>query len=346
MRAVAIIAIVLGHVARGLASAGVVDAEASAFQLLDRILYGFHLPVFAFVSGLFIRQGVDRDGAMRYVRQRVATFVYLYLLWTAVQGAVKLIAGSLVNSPTSIVDILSVWRPDGQLWFLPFVALLTTVAAAVRPWSSAARGVIVAIAAVAVSLLTWGVNGQFAGTQGLGLTAFFFAGVLIGSGRFIGLLQDVARWRAAFCGLVLTAAFVTVIGMTPALPPTVDSTDRGVAPLVFGMLAAVLGVGAVALLGRAWAADRRVFTWLVFVGQRSLEIFLAHIVAAAGTRIVLISIGVDDPVVHVLLGLAAGVGLPLALWVSGRALGFPWLFQAPRFLTGSARETRSGPPNA
>ena len=56
-RGIAIVAIVLGHVERGLASAGVLALHQAA--TLDRLLYLFHLSTFAYLSGLFVRRAVE-----------------------------------------------------------------------------------------------------------------------------------------------------------------------------------------------------------------------------------------------------------------------------------------------
>jgi fucose 4-O-acetylase-like acetyltransferase len=53
-KGIAIIAIVLGQVLRGLSSAGILDAKTVQYQLVDRSLYMFHLSVFALLAGLFV----------------------------------------------------------------------------------------------------------------------------------------------------------------------------------------------------------------------------------------------------------------------------------------------------
>jgi peptidoglycan/LPS O-acetylase OafA/YrhL len=79
---------------------------------------------------------------------------------------------------------------------------------------------------------------------------------------------------------------------------------------------------------------------LGFLGERSLEIFLAHVVATSLTRNLLSGLGVDEVWVHLVLGSAAGVLVPLGLWSAGRRLGFPWLFQLPTALRATTPEPR------
>ena len=73
---------------------------------------------------------------------------------------------------------------------------------------------------------------------------------------------------------------------------------------------------------------------VALVGRRSLEIFLAHIVVASGTRILLVQAGVSDPWVHVLLATTLGVLVPIVLASLAERLGWLWLFGLPRRFGG------------
>src|SRR3954466_3406272 len=48
----------------------------------------FRMPDFFMISGLFLAQVIDRDWRT-YLDRKVVHFVYFYLLWTAIQFAVK-----------------------------------------------------------------------------------------------------------------------------------------------------------------------------------------------------------------------------------------------------------------
>src|SRR4051812_19062159 len=80
-RGIAIILVVAGHVARGLAKPGVWYFEGSG---LDRWLYAFHMPAFFFAAGLFLGRSMDK-GAGRYLGDKLRAVLYPYLLWSAIQ---------------------------------------------------------------------------------------------------------------------------------------------------------------------------------------------------------------------------------------------------------------------
>lgn len=332
-KGIAIIAIVLGHVLRGLDAAGIISEP----DIVDRMLYMFHLSVFAFLSALFVRGSATRAGYGSYVRVRTATFLYLYVVWMLLQGSVKLITASLVNTPSSLADVLSIWIPDGQLWFLPWIALMTVVVVLIRPWERGTRMWCGLGAAAVVSLVAWGLNGDVAFTQGLGLTAFYFLGAAVGAPRVLRLFRSAGVAVSLAIAVAASGLMVVLVLFTTATPPTSDGDGRTVVTVVLGVVASTAGL--LAVLAWARVVSGAATGWLAFLGKRSLEIFLAHIIAAAGTRIGLTLIGVDNPSAQILVGLVAGVGLPLVMWAVLRRLRFPWLFSAPSFLTRTGRES-------
>lgn len=324
-KGIAIIAIVLGHVLRGNAGADIVDGRGPLFDELDTALYAVHLPVFAFLSGLFVRRAVERDGRQTYLRSRLTLFAYLYVLWTVLQGAVKLVTGSLANSPLTARGLAeSLWLPDTQMWFLPFLALVTCASVVVPPWGDRTRLALGTLVALVVSGVAWGLNGAVAGSQGLGLAVFFWVGVVVGP-------EGVSRLRCRPKVLLAAggAVFVGVLALSDPVVATSSHEPRSLATSGLGVIASVAGVVAVLCLGQV--LDRGpVAGWLVFLGQCSLEIFLAHIIFTAATRITLEHVGVHSAAPHLLLGTLVGIAGPLALWWLGHRMGVPWLFSAPR----------------
>src|SRR5947199_1364482 len=79
----------------------------------------FRMPDFFLISGLFLAQVIDRDWRL-YLDRKVVHFVYFYLLWTAIQFAVK--APVFVHEQglagVAYAYLESFWEPFGTLWFI------------------------------------------------------------------------------------------------------------------------------------------------------------------------------------------------------------------------------------
>jgi len=281
-RGIAIVAIVLGHVERGLASASLMPYDTAL--TLDRLLYLFHLATFAYLSGLFVSRTVERDGAWPTVARRTTMFVWLYLLWTLVQGSVRIAASSVANTPVTPGDVAKIWIPEGQLWFLPWLIAVTAVAALTKPWSNRARGVPVLLLAFLLALAVWGYDPLYAFTRGWALLFPFLVGCVVTQQR-----------HAALARRLLVCTLVTLVGSglwlwiglgTDAATPTTGGEGRTLGSVGTGVLGCLAGTLAV-LAFSAVVARTPVAGAVALVGRRSLEIFLAHIVVASGSRIVL-----------------------------------------------------------
>src|SRR5882762_6391428 len=96
----------------------------------------FRMPDFFLISGLFLSQVIDRDWRT-YLDRKVLHFAYFYLLWTAIQFAVK--APVFVHEHgalgTAWLYVESFWEPFGTLWFiylLPIFFVITKLARSLR----------------------------------------------------------------------------------------------------------------------------------------------------------------------------------------------------------------------
>lgn len=340
-RGLAITAIVAGHVLRGLTDVGLIGKDA-AFLLSDRGLYMFHLTVFAFLAGLFVQRGAAKAGGRAYLRQRVATFSYLYLVWTFLAGFVAPLLAGRLDPAKPVFDVLEFWLPKDQYWFLPWLICMTVPAVVIRPWASRGRAAAVLAGALAVSLTLWAVNGPVIGTQGFGLAVFFFAGVVAGAPRFTAAVSALTPARA---GVVLGANLALYLGLllAGATPPTIGGPDRTVLSVAAGFVAACASAAAVVAASRLLSRVPSLGGALAFTGQRSMEIFLAHSLAVTATRNALAGLGITTPAVHLVTGTAVSILVPLALWLVARRLDAGWLFGAPAALAGrplpASRET-------
>lgn len=239
-------------------------------------------------------------------------------------------AGALVNTPTGIAEVLSLWVPPGQLWFLPWLALVTVVTVPRRPWRSRRAGTAVLVTSALVSLAAWGWDPPIIGLRGLALSVFFVAGVLVGSERFSRTLRGART--SLLGGAVVLGSTVVWAALTVgpgAATPTAAYPHRSVATVAAGVAGAV--GGAVALVAVAVVLVRLggFSQVLALLGERSLEIFLVHVVAASGLRIVLSAAGVHDAIVHIVAGTVVGLLVPVLAWWVARRLGWRWPFALP-----------------
>jgi fucose 4-O-acetylase-like acetyltransferase len=91
-------------------------------------------------------------------------------------------------------------------------------------------------------------------------------------------------------------------------------------------IGAVLGVSgtiAASMLLERVSWSRLIDLW----GRRSMEIYVVHVIALAAVRLFLLNVlGWHNLPAHFLLGMIAGLHIPIAVWWGAERIGFPYLF--------------------
>jgi fucose 4-O-acetylase-like acetyltransferase len=313
-RGLAIILVVFGHCGRGLDHAGLMHFEHG---FVDRWIYAFHMPAFFFAAGLFAGQSLMVKGPGRFFVDKVRTVLYPYVFWSVFFIlAVKFFPGANTHYQSDLWGHI-LYRPVGNYWFLYALFLIQIAFLCVRPWRNGPLMFYV------LSTVAWGLES---------------AGILEGvfPHEHWWPLHDVLKYGIYF------AAGDAVATLTER--PTSWPNDSGLFALMFfAGLTILVGLGhsgeygfwdfalAAAGIQGLWelsvALDQRGCRWLRYLGERSLEIYVAHNLATSATRLVLLKGGVTSPGLHLICGTAAGIIGPLVLcWVCER-LRFRWLFR-------------------
>lgn len=332
-RGIAMSLVVLSHSFRGLFVAGIVDSDSALTHWADRALYLGHLPVFAVVTGMLMPRSVEAWGPRKYLQPRLMTFLYIYVVWTFIQGGIEVATSRWKNTPTSWSEVLSLWVPIAQMWFMPMLIMATIAVAIIRPWRHYFHHLPLVLGVV-LSAAVWGWYGNYAFTQGIGLVAFFLVGAYIGHEQALAFLRSL-RTRTLLLGSTLTALAWIGLAYWPHITVvTLHDPDRTVFTILSGITASIFGViclisvstvlARVAIHPGWWTKPAEV---MAIIGRYSLQVYVAHIVFAAGVRIGLVRLGFTDPRGHLLLGTVIAIAGALAVERITRP--WPWLFTPP-----------------
>jgi peptidoglycan/LPS O-acetylase OafA/YrhL len=149
---------------------------------------------------------------------------------------------------------------------------------------------------------------------------FFDVGIVLSQSR--RFIYVIGRIKFLLANVILFAVteFFYLSGNFPF-------SSTALAKLLVGVSGAVL----VIQLSRL-AVERNFLNMLSYIGKRSLPIYLAHMLVASGTRIILLKIlKISDLTVNCLAGTLAGVFLPLFLYNLVKKSGYTaWLFTFPK----------------
>lgn len=282
--------VVFGHVQRGLHDAHLLPANYP-FERIDFPLYTFHMPLFFLLAGLYVWPGLER-GRAAFLGSKLTTIVAPYFIWSIIQGGVQIAMAGSTNHAVALADWPRLfYAPLGQFWFLYALMIWQLLALACNRHG-------LALAAIAIAALAAGtmLPDSFAATT-LKMGVFFAAGAAIGP-ALEARIAPLANGRMLIvCCIAFGVSILAIWGIAPiyswqALP------------------AAIFGMTVLAIV--CYRANRtRARAALAFCGQRSMHIYVMHIMAAAGMRIVFMKAGIHNPYALLSTGTAAGILLPL-----------------------------------
>lgn len=318
-KGIAIILVVFAHNLGGQIQAGL-----GLPPLLSGIIpyaYSFHMPLFFFLSGLFAVHSY-RKGFKAFVKSKVATIFYPFVIWSLIQGTLVSGMGSYVNHQISFLKRLPylLVTPVGDMWFLEALfAMFLLFALLCRFGLPPAALLVIAVAATIAS--PW-VHPVIVNKICLNLV-FFAPTVCFYRPVNKWLLSARPPWLLAVFLLAASLQLVAVFG------PFTQDWNTGIR-----VSAAFLGIASAASLSELLVRGEQVpwikMEWLKVIGQYSMPIFLMHTIFGAGMRIVLTKfLMLYDPWLHAITELVMGIVLPMGVAYVLTALNAPWAFEWP-----------------
>ena len=314
-RGLGILLVVVGHVLGGLEAARIVAADGPG-PIAIRWIYSFHMPLFFFLSGLFATRAAAGPFD-EYVAGKLRTVAYPYLVWSVLQTLVHLALSRFTNQQVHATALLTLlYRPIMQFWFL-YALFLIFVVFGVLVRAGARRGAVLAVALGLYVIAHVGTLGPWGVLYSVANHMLYFA---VG----VAVADHIHRWVAALMpGSAAAVGLLAFAGLSGSV--AAGAVDNPWEKPVVAMIGIVGTVALTALVRGSGASLLR--GW----GARSLQIYVAHTIAAAAVRIGLQrGAGVTDPLVHLASGVVVGLYAPLWLDTVCTRVGFRYAFTWPR----------------
>ena len=319
VKTINILLVVWVHVHRGMLNSGIYELVPGTYWT-SRMIGAFAMPGFFFMSGMFIASSA-RKPLKEFLGDKTRTLVYLYFVWATLHCTIQILMGGFTNRQKSWGVLLENFiHPVDHFWFIytMFLVMMTFYLfkkLGLGPWIFFAFS----IGLYSTHFIgegnvgSWGVIYMVRDSM-----LFFGLGTVINRKGPIIWINNAPTWRvAALCcagfGIML---FLVFEGYRDNLV---------INPLLFFPGATFLICFAI-LLQRSGK-----FGWLEICGRNSIMIYVAHVIALAGVRIVLQKgLGIDAWQIHLPMGMLAGAGIPLLLlWLSNK-YHFPYLIAWPK----------------
>lgn len=323
-RALAVIGVVLNHGVDGLVGGGLLAPDGPISDV-NAALYVLRMPALAFLLGIFVPRGVEKRGKLSYIRSRAYSMLWVYLVWTLLQGSIQVALSSLTNGQMTFTRVLTLWVPIAQFWFLPALVTMTVAVVLLRTWGRHASLKVMLLLVPALAL--WGSAPNIAGVHGFSLVLFVGAGAALGMGGFARLAKLPPRvW--AVVGAVSLATFVAAMQL-PVTPATTWTYPDFIARAI-SIGAAITGIVVVIAIAMLLAKVPLASKALASIGEQTMPVYLMHILILAGLRVGYKLAGFDAPELFLAIAVPIAIMIPWAVGRHSSRLRVGWLFAAPR----------------
>lgn len=302
LRGYAILIVVVAHVIWGLREAG--SAIPDTFPMIYDWIYLYAAQLFFFISGC-LAGGSLRQGRRALLRSKVRGILYPYVVWSVLIWSLRAFAPVKANAQAHLDHMLFLFlHPYDIYWFLYELFLFF---AAYALLSRAGNTVL-----AAVSIVLFSLHGLVTLPVALNLFCanffYFVLGVIV-----FPVLRDMLDGglrKRHVLGLAVALLLMQVVSAREAIvaygirPYNDVLAATPVLAAIFGFFFLFAGCGE----GRAARS-------FAFLGAYSMQIYVAHTLFTAGTRMILLrGVGLSDPLWHLALGTVAGIAGPLVLY--------------------------------
>jgi fucose 4-O-acetylase-like acetyltransferase len=304
--------VVLAHVLAGISVAGM---KEPLFDSAARFINVFHMPVFLVLAGVFAPRAVKKPSFI-FWRDKLANIVYPYVVWSIIQIGIQILMSRYTNTPMYLYDFYKIfYQPPMQFWFLYGLFLYFVVYRIIHTCGGSAKLFFFVSILMSLSLNFCNLDDMSVLGRMRDNLPYFALGAMIS--QSILLLNYVPSW-------ILSTVIVGGFGLT-AVMFNITITPRLLVMLSLPLLG-VVSVFCMAILLIRWQI--KVTTIFTYIGQMSLEIYLVHVLAYSGTRILLLRMfGITSSSLHLVSGIAMGFLVPTLLAIIAKKCKFPYLFR-------------------
>lgn len=315
VKVIACILVVLGHFFQSMTKANILS-ENDLYEWFNTTIYYFHVPLFFICSGYLYQKysKVNSVGSWyRNIAKKVLALGVPYATFTTATWVLKKMFSSSVNDQIGGLGDILLLHPTAPYWYLYalfFIFLVTPTFSSVK---AAAVGLVVAI--VAKGLILTGGYSVYAVSTVLSNEIWFVLGMSI---CVFDVQLKGRKVQGTICGLLFMILSIAVY--------TAEISGSAIS-FAMGLLACVTVILIVA------GFEEKFGRGMDFLAKYTMPIFLMHTLFAAPLRSVLIKIGIENAVIHVVLGLVISFAGPIiAAWIMKKTKWLEFFLYLNKFI--------------
>ncbi len=286
VKVIACILVVLGHFFQSMTKAGIL-AENNLYGWFEQTIYYFHVPLFFICSGYLYQKfsrvnnlkSWGRNVLKKLINLGVPYFVFSFVTWFLKNA----FSGSVNGEVGGLTDTLLI-HPTSPYWYLYGLFFIFLITPTFQSKAIAAAGLAAALVFKGFAVFF---GGGCAGTLPavsyiLADEIWFVFGMIIAFG-------NLPKMFSRPVGAILGTAFVIISLFVWRFEDAILSFLMG-----------VMACAAVCMIIEKYKTIR----YLDHFAKYTMPIFLMHTLFAAPCRVILLKLGIDHPLIQIVLGIA------------------------------------------
>lgn len=316
-KAIGIFLVVYGHVARGIKNSGI-EIPIGLYEVADSVIYSFHMPLFFFLSGLFFLKSFSKFGIKYFIFNKIDTIIYPYILWSLLQGGIESILSNYTNGTASAGNVLSlIWQPRAQFWFLYVLFLVLIICSILYSKKRKETSLIILPPLIILNIYSQNFSNFWVLELISNNLVYFVLGVIFTSYTRTEYFSGFKMLAVTLFSFVLAQWFFHA-------ELSLKYTDRG----IFSLILAVISI--LFVISLSINLSKKSIPLLTILGSASMAVYLMHILAGSGTRILLKRIFLlESPFLHLIFGCIFAITIPLLAVKIFEKYKIKYLFSAP-----------------
>ena len=295
--------VVLGHTFMGIAEAGIIE-KGQLYNLLTQAVYSFHVPLFFVCSGFLYQKSSrvhDLKGWGKNVADKLLNLGIPYITFTAITVIFKTVFSENVNNPAGDLFETIFISPVAPYWYLYALFFMFVFIPCLKSKKQATVLLTASVAARAVYLvLAYSfVSVPYPIKSTLGRMIWFALGIFL-SFKIVDL-------KAVYSKITMSVFFAAAIALSVYYYRELNGD------LIIQTIIGVLFVAAILVLSqnlRISYIEKLSFKF----NEYFMPVYVMHTIFSAGIRILLLRLGVQSPIIHIICGLFAGFIIPIAVY--------------------------------
>jgi len=277
------------------------------------------MPLFFFLAGLFFYESLAKRSWVVFVASKVDSIIYPYIIWSIIQGSTEVMLGRFTNGTVTFSEVFNfLSAPRAQFWFLYAIFQIFILGSAIYRRKNKWYFLCISIISSIGYLNNFEISGFSRIQSLLPNFTFFSLGILYNE-----ISDFMYRHRIKF----LVPLLIIFIGgqwlFHSGLPVTSAS---GALPQFILALSSIIFVCVLCQNISSTSLPA-----LAILGKFSMPIYLAHVITAAGVRIIFQKyFGITDVTLHVISGVLSGLWVPIMVNKLSWKIGCGFLFSIPR----------------